>query len=119
MLRVMSLRFYFHLFVVSSLALASLTGCDQRDRRRTGKDEQARKERIAEEAIGRRELISALRKTHGGNDAWEQSLNINSWTADLQERLAGQTIVSAAFLLDVSLGQDNKYQLHLVSVTLS
>jgi hypothetical protein len=111
------LRFYLYLLVVSTVAVAPLIGCDQSDRRTRrdrGKDEQVRKERIAEEKAAQRDLILALMKTHGGNDAWEQSLNINTWTADLQERLSGQTIVSAAVLIDVWLGQDNKYQLHLI-----
>jgi hypothetical protein len=108
-------RLYLYLFV-SMLAVAPLIGCDQSDRRtrERGKDEEARKERIAEEKTARRDLILALMKTHGGNDVWEQSLNINTWTADLQERLSGQTIVSAAVLIDVWLGQDKKHQLHLI-----
>ena len=108
-------RLYLYLFV-SMLAVAPLIGCDQSDRRtrERGKDEEARKERIAEEKTARRDLILALMKTHSGNDVWEQSLNVNTWTADLQERLSGQTIVSAAVLIDVWLEQDNKHQLHLI-----
>jgi hypothetical protein len=89
--------------------------CGESPKEKAAREEKARAEARAQSEAKRNEIINALKAAYKADDTWQQGLGLSTWTVDLQEQILGKPIVSSGKLVDVSLGQDGKYYLHLIN----